>query len=58
MVATIQRQSEEVKKVVQEFGCPAFYIKDGKVGIDENICVGCMVCAQITKDIKPKKREQ
>ncbi len=56
-VVAIQKQSEEVKRLVQEFGCPAFYVKNDEIGIDENICAGCMVCTQITKDIKPKKRE-
>lgn len=28
-------------------GCAAIYMKDGKAHIDETLCVGCTVCAQI-----------
>jgi indolepyruvate ferredoxin oxidoreductase alpha subunit len=32
---------------IKELACPAFYIKDNRVNIDPNLCVGCTVCAQI-----------
>jgi len=28
-------------------GCPAMYIDNGKTMINENLCMGCTVCAQI-----------
>jgi len=28
------------------FGCPAFYIEDAQIRIDESLCNGCGVCAQ------------
>ncbi len=56
-IAYVDRQTEEVKKCVQEFACPAFYLKEDKIYIDESLCTGCMVCTQITKDIKSKKRD-
>lgn len=28
-------------------GCPAMYIENGKTMINENLCMGCTVCAQI-----------
>ncbi|MFW5901682.1 MAG: 4Fe-4S binding protein, partial [Thermodesulfobacteriota bacterium] len=46
---------------INELGCPAFYVKDGRVGIDAAICTGCGVCAQICPEhaILPlKKKEQ
>ena len=32
---------------IDNFGCPAIYKKDGKVFIDEVLCVGCGICAQL-----------
>ncbi len=32
---------------VNEFACPAFFLEGGKVKIDENLCIGCAVCAQV-----------
>ena len=28
-------------------GCPAISLKDGQASIDQNLCVGCTVCAQV-----------
>ncbi|MDY7038355.1 MAG: thiamine pyrophosphate-dependent enzyme, partial [Thermodesulfobacteriota bacterium] len=38
-------------------GCPAFFVEDGKVKIDETICTGCALCTQICSEnaILPKK---
>ena len=35
------------KKCIREIGCPALIIKDGKVAVDESLCTGCGLCAQI-----------
>ncbi len=45
---------------INEIGCPAFSIKDDKVEIDPNICVGCATCVQICpeKAIKPLKKQE
>jgi indolepyruvate ferredoxin oxidoreductase, alpha subunit len=32
---------------IDNFGCPAIYKKDGRVFIDEVLCIGCGVCAQV-----------
>jgi NADPH-dependent glutamate synthase beta subunit-like oxidoreductase len=29
---------------IETFGCPAFYLQDGLIKIDEALCVGCGVC--------------
>lgn len=29
------------------FGCPAFYVKEDKILIDQELCMGCGVCAKI-----------
>lgn len=36
------------KRCIREIGCPAIYVNaDGKVKIDEAVCYGCTLCAQI-----------
>jgi indolepyruvate ferredoxin oxidoreductase, alpha subunit len=35
------------KVCITSLGCPAFFIAQGRVKIDPEICVGCAVCAQI-----------
>ncbi len=35
------------RNCIDELGCPAFFLKDGKVQIDAGLCAGCAVCAQI-----------
>jgi indolepyruvate ferredoxin oxidoreductase alpha subunit len=32
---------------INDLACPAFYLQDGNVKIDADMCVGCAVCAQI-----------
>ncbi|HMB30685.1 MAG TPA: 4Fe-4S binding protein, partial [Desulfohalobiaceae bacterium] len=36
--------------------CPAFYVQNNQIAIDEEQCTGCMLCVQICPDIKAKKR--
>ena len=31
---------------LETFGCPAFYLRDGQILIDEALCVGCGVCVE------------
>ncbi len=35
------------KKCIREIGCPALYVKDGQVTIDESLCTGCGLCSQL-----------
>jgi indolepyruvate ferredoxin oxidoreductase alpha subunit len=35
------------RNCIDELGCPAFSLTDGKVQIDPGLCTGCAVCAQI-----------
>jgi indolepyruvate ferredoxin oxidoreductase alpha subunit len=39
-------QCRGCKKCLQ-VGCPAVCLKDGKAAIDQTLCVGCTVCAQV-----------
>ena len=56
MVAYVAEQGEAVKKCLAELACPAFYVEDGNVEINEHQCSGCMFCLQVCKDIKARKR--
>ena len=42
---------------VNLFACPAFYVEENRVKINENLCIGCAVCAQVCpeKAIIPRK---
>ena len=42
---------------VNLFACPAFYLDGEQVRINENLCIGCAVCAQVCPEnaILPKK---
>lgn len=35
------------KKCINEIGCPAIVLKDGKPFIESNLCFGCSLCEQI-----------
>ncbi|MFW6315147.1 MAG: indolepyruvate ferredoxin oxidoreductase subunit alpha [Desulfohalobiaceae bacterium] len=54
--AYVQSQHPEVTACLQELACPAFYVQQGEVQIDENQCAGCMYCIQLTQHIKAKSR--
>jgi indolepyruvate ferredoxin oxidoreductase alpha subunit len=36
-------------KSCMKIGCPAISIKDGKARVDNTLCVGCGVCAQLCR---------
>ncbi|MCU0664136.1 MAG: indolepyruvate ferredoxin oxidoreductase subunit alpha [Myxococcota bacterium] len=40
-------QCARCNNCIDNFGCPAIYKREGKVYIDEVLCVGCGVCAQL-----------
>lgn len=48
----------QCRKCIREIGCPALSVKDGKVAIDDSLCYGCDLCAQICPvgAIEAKKR--
>lgn len=47
VVAEVVSQNEAGEKCLQDLACPAFMRKDGKLAINEDLCGGCLVCAQI-----------
>lgn len=44
---SISEKCIQCKKCIREIGCPALIIKDDKVTIDESLCTGCGLCAQV-----------
>lgn len=54
--AYVAEQGPETDRVLNEFACPAFYRDDTGVQVDESLCSGCMVCMQISKTFKARKR--
>lgn len=43
----INEKCVQCKKCIREIGCPAIIVENGKVTIDENLCTGCGLCAQV-----------
>jgi len=43
----VPEKCKDHRACVNDLGCPAFYLEKGRVQINENVCVGCAVCAQV-----------
>jgi indolepyruvate ferredoxin oxidoreductase alpha subunit len=54
-----QTKCKDHRSCVGKVACPAFYLENGKVQIDENRCTGCAFCIQFCPEnaILPMKRE-
>ena len=42
-----QNKCKQHLDCINHLACPAMYIDDNKTMINENLCIGCAVCAQI-----------
>jgi indolepyruvate ferredoxin oxidoreductase alpha subunit len=42
-----QDKCRQHRDCINLLACPAMYIADGKTMINENLCIGCTVCAQV-----------
>ncbi|MBC7194149.1 MAG: indolepyruvate ferredoxin oxidoreductase subunit alpha [Caldisericia bacterium] len=42
-----EEKCRKCKICINQFSCPAIYIEDEKIKINENLCDGCGVCAQL-----------
>jgi indolepyruvate ferredoxin oxidoreductase alpha subunit len=42
-----QNRCKNHRDCVNLFACPAFYVEDNQVKINDNLCIGCAVCAQV-----------
>ncbi|WP_291327315.1 indolepyruvate ferredoxin oxidoreductase subunit alpha [Desulfovibrio sp. UCD-KL4C] len=54
--AYVANQSDEVVNCMEAIACPAFEKGADGIQINEILCSGCMLCLQMTKDIKARKR--
>ncbi len=55
-VAYVAAQGPDVETCIETLACPAFVRDGAEVVVDEGQCTGCMVCAQIAKGVKARKR--
>ena len=55
-VAYVVEQHQDVRRCLEELACPAFYVQEENVLINENQCTGCMLCVQVSQHIKARKR--
>lgn len=55
----VTEECTQCMECVTTFMCPAMYVRDGVVVIDEALCAGCGVCSRICPNdaIKPKRRD-
>jgi len=52
-----EEQCTGSKVCVSEFGCPAIYLKEnGKASIEEQLCIGCGVCAEVCPSFAFRRR--
>jgi indolepyruvate ferredoxin oxidoreductase, alpha subunit len=52
-----EKRCKNHRDCVNLFACPAFYVEENRVRINESLCIGCAVCAQVCPEnaILPRK---
>lgn len=50
-VAFVAKQGEAAEACARNLACPAFCRNDGNLAVNEDLCAGCMVCAQIAPGV-------
>jgi len=60
VVFKVDESCDACRRCIEELGCPAFVLDQGNHGedrirIDETLCSGCSVCAQICESIRPER---
>lgn len=50
-VVFVAKQGKEAEDCARSLACPAFCRTEGKLAVNEDLCAGCMVCAQIAPGI-------
>ncbi|MEF2145274.1 MAG: indolepyruvate ferredoxin oxidoreductase subunit alpha [Desulfovibrionaceae bacterium] len=56
MAAYVDEGYDMSEGVLEALACPAFRVCEGRMEIDELMCNGCMVCVQLSPNIKARKR--
>jgi indolepyruvate ferredoxin oxidoreductase alpha subunit len=51
-------QCAKCRTCIDTFACPAIYIKDGVIQIDDTLCIGCGVCALLCPNNAIRPREE
>ncbi len=54
--AYVAEQNENARYCFESYACPAFLSQGEEIGVDEDLCAGCMVCMQISSSFKARKR--
>ncbi|MBF0481882.1 MAG: indolepyruvate ferredoxin oxidoreductase subunit alpha [Desulfovibrionaceae bacterium] len=57
VAARVAGDPDACGEVLATVACPAFYLENGRFAINESQCTGCMLCAQICKEIKATSKE-
>ena len=52
----VAEQNDSARQCLENFACPAFRCQGEEVGVDEELCAGCMVCMQLSPSFKARKR--
>jgi indolepyruvate ferredoxin oxidoreductase alpha subunit len=52
----VEGKEKQCAHLADTLACPAFFIQDGRLGINPLICTGCMLCVQTSEHIKARKR--
>lgn len=50
-------RNASVLECAASLGCPAFSVAGGLAHIDEEVCIGCMLCVQLSSHIKAKVKK-
>ena len=56
--AYVADQGQDAQQCAETLACQAFRRTNGDIGVDEQLCAGCMVCMQISTAFKARKREE
>lgn len=55
-VAYVAEQDDSALTCLNTLACQAFRRSGGKIGVDEELCAGCMVCMQVSPSFRAKRR--
>lgn len=50
--AFVAEQDDSAKECLSTLACPAFRCQGEEIGVDQDLCAGCMVCMQVSPSFK------